>query len=167
MSHQSLDNFQEQKHAEMNKKAPYWLLFFVATFILLDVIFAYTAHQLYEGQVTPTPYHKGLDYNEVIAQGKEQEALKLHEGMKFEADQLEFCLHDERGQPLVLEDAMLSIQHPVTNKFDFTIPLKVNDRSCHYTTYHTLAKGQWEVLIRGNINNFKYFFRKRQKIGID
>ncbi len=122
-----------------------FVLFF-ATFCCVDAYFVYKALSTNTGIVEKDYYKRGLEYDRILQQAKNQESYASE--VIAEQDLLQFSLLNAAGVPI--EKAIVSAQYmrPVGDKTDFTVDLAVIQDGRYESAISLPQRGAWIIRIK-------------------
>ncbi|HPF78049.1 MAG TPA: FixH family protein [Alphaproteobacteria bacterium] len=116
---------------------------FFGVVFLLDGIFAYTAISTQTGLVTDQAYEKGLAYDVVLEEAKNQP--KLNDTVSYDVPMLRWKLADEQGAPLLNATVTAKLIRPVQDGHDFDISLVHKGNGIYEAPLNLPYKGLWEA----------------------
>ncbi len=120
------------------------LFYFIAFFGLIFVvngIFAYMAIHTQTGVVTEHAYEKGLDYNALLDQAKNQP--KLREKVTYAPPVLRWKILSESGRFIDKATVRAKLVRPVQEGHDFDITLSYKGRGIYEAPLKLPFKGLW------------------------
>jgi nitrogen fixation protein FixH len=139
-----------------------WLI--VAGFglvILVNGIMVYFAITSFTGLQTEGHYQRGLDYNEVLAGERAQDALGWAVGIEFEETgdgrgRLSVQAADKAGGPLNDAGVTVRLVRPVQVGYDIEVTLAAAGDGLYAADVELPLRGQWDILaqIRHPSGNF-------------
>lgn len=132
-----------------------WFLAFFAVIILVNGVFIYTALGTHTGVVTERPYEKGLAYNEILAEAKDQPHMQSKAA--FDDGVLSWRLHDENGKAVDGAQAIAKIIRPVQDGNDFEITLQPQGGGLYTADMNLPMKGKWIAKLSAQWNNDKNY----------
>lgn len=130
-------------------KIPYIFFGFFAVIIAVNVFYVYIAKKTWHGLVTGDSYHKGLNYNENIAQAKKQKELGWEVKINYRSvgnlkAEISVILKDRNGNPIDDAQMYINFRRPSQEGFDFVE--RVDSSTGSYESKVTFPlKGQWDV----------------------
>lgn len=142
----------------MKKTAPFhirgWhvlamMLAFFGTVIAVNVIFAVVAVRSFPGEDVRRSYLQGIQYNETLAQRREQAALgwRATAGLSpnGESAVLEVVLRDRAGAPIDGATLAGELQWPATDAFDRTATFEAIGSGRYVARLDDLRPGRWRL----------------------
>jgi nitrogen fixation protein FixH len=137
----------EKIHKDPKNKYILWaFLAFFGTFITVDAFFVYKAVTTQTGVVTERPYEKGLAYNKVLIEAKNQPDIL--QKAAFEDGVLSWVLSNKDGTPIEHAVVHARIVRPVQGGYDFDVTL-AHVGGGTYEAQPTFAmKGQWHAHLK-------------------
>ena len=122
------------------------VLCFFGTVFLANGIFLYAALSTYTGVVAQEPYRKGLNYNQRIAAGKQQEQLGWNAEVTLTPRAgLDLVLRDTAGAPVSGLFVSGLIGRPSTNERDLEVVLTEVAPGRYGMAVDDLEPGAWLV----------------------
>lgn len=145
---------EEQKSKKNdNRIILYCFIGFFATFMILDSIFVYLAVSTQTGVVTEQPYEKGLDYNNTLAEAKNQPVI--NDEVSYKDGILTWVIKDNHNMP-VNGHAKATFFRPVQEGYDFMVPLESKGHGVYEIKPDLPLKGLWSVRLQGQWNSKIY-----------
>lgn len=147
---------QEIEHVK-HPKDKWILICFIAFFgviIAVNSFFLYSAITTQTGVVTDDAYKKGLAYNDVLTQAKEQPNLK--DKPSFEDRILRWTLINGQGKTINNADVTAHIIRPIQDGHDFNIKLKNKGNGVYEATLDLPFKGLWMAQLESKWNKQTY-----------
>ena len=144
-----------------------WLI--VAGFVLVTLvngILVYFAVSSFTGLQTEGHYQRGLDYNEVLADERTQDALGWTVGIDFQATgggrtRLSVRAADKAGEPLNDAGVTVRLVRPVQAGHDMDVTLAAADDGLYAADVELPLRGQWDILARIRHPSGNYSTAKR------
>ena len=133
-----------------DKWIPFYFVIFFVVIAILDGIFVYLAVSTQTGVVTDHAYEKGLHYNTLLAQSKNQAALQEHAA--FSDGVLSWQINDENGIALTHAIVTATIQRPVQDGYDFDIALTHQGSGLYSAHLDLPLKGLWKARLHSTWN---------------
>lgn len=145
-----------------DKWIPWYFVAFFVVLAILDGIFVYLAVSTQTGVVTEHSYQKGRDYNNVIAEVEQQEALAWHAEIAFDkaSGQVTAALTDKTGQAISHADVTAYFSRPTQAGYDFSEELTAQGNGYSKAVTFPL-QGQWDVTIVAKDGDATYQQRER------
>ncbi len=132
-------------------KIPYFFFVFFAVIFVVNIIYIYVSQKTWRGIVAQDAYHKGLHYNDVIAEAKKQNELGWNTQISYKnlgdkKGELVVVLTDKNG--VVISDAQMKVvlKRPTQEGVDFDQDLQFV-KNVYKTTIQFPLQGQWDFLL--------------------
>ena len=138
-------------------KDKYILFAFLAFFGVIFIVngfFAYKAITTQPGVVTDKPYEKGLRYNEVLAQAKNQPNLR--DKVTFNDGVLHWVLIDEDNKQINNAVSKARVIRPIQDGYDFDIILDYKGHGIYEAELDLPFKGLWVAKLESQWNKKTY-----------
>lgn len=131
-------------------KIPYIFFAFFAVIFAINFFYIYLSQKTWRGVVTKDSYQKGLNYNDIIKQVKNQKKL----GWKIDATYIPFAgrgsfkvkLLDKDSTPIKDAAIYVTFKRPAQEGLDFLQVLPFQDGSYKADIFFPV-KGQWDAEI--------------------
>ncbi len=138
-----------QKTPQNNSKIPYFFFAFFAVIVAVNVFYIYISQKSWRGVVTQDSYQKGINYNEVILQAKQQKKMAWKVVTKYQRldeknGEFGVKLSDKNSAPINDANIRANFRRPTQDGFDFNAPLVFFNGSYRAKVSFPL-KGQWDV----------------------
>lgn len=139
------------KSAEKKSKIPYFFFIFFAVIFTVNIFYIYISQKTWRGLVTEDSYHKGLRYNDVIADAKKQKELGWQLKISYKnsgnkTGELKIFLFDKKNQKISDAIVTANFKRPTQNGQDFSQELKFSDGAYEAKINFPLV-GQWDFII--------------------
>lgn len=131
-----------------DKWIPWYFVWFFAVIVLLDGTFVYIAISTQTGLVTDNPYEKGLAYNKILDEARDQP--EIHDKISFKDGVLRWDLNNirtARAKVLFVRD--------VQDGYDFSEDM-VYSGGVYQTKPNFPLKGQWTAKLSATWDNQNY-----------
>lgn len=146
--------------AEKNKKAGRIVfacfLAFFGLIVVVNYVFVTQAIKTHTGVIKDRAYERGLNYNETLAQAKEQEALGYRDYAAYENGQLIWRISSSKEIPMRGLESRATLIRPVQAGHDFTVPLKEIENGVYAAKLDAPMKGLWLVQFETSIYDTPY-----------
>lgn len=120
----------------------YFVLFFLVVFVV-NGIFIYLALESYTGVVTDEAYEKGLAYDSLLEESREQAEMGIQHKARYEAPVLRLELKDRDGHPIEGAHVTAKMIRPVQAGYDFEVPLTPHGGGVYAADIHPPLPGAW------------------------
>ena len=131
----------------------YFVVFFGVIFAV-NAFFIYTATKTNTGVITEHSYKKGLAYNELLEQAKEQPSLK--DNASFKNNILSWKLIDSNGREISNANVTAHIVRPIQDGYDFDVILSNKGNGLYETILDLPFKGLWTAKLESQWNKKTY-----------
>ncbi|MBN8607533.1 MAG: FixH family protein [Caulobacterales bacterium] len=132
------------------------MLGFFGFVIAVNVVFATIAVRSFPGEDVRRSYLQGIQYNDTLAQRREQAALgwQANATLLPSADgvSLEVVLRDREGAPIDGADITGEMQWPTTDSFDRTTTFVARGEGRYVAQLGDLHPGRWRLRARAERN---------------
>lgn len=118
---------------------------FFAAFIFVDIVFVVLAVRTYTGVVTEQAYEKGLSYNRIIKEAKEQVGRGWVGKISVKEGVLSIHLKDRSGVSIGKRDVRVLFINPRNARDDFSRPLFEQTFGVYTAVLPTSIKGRWNL----------------------
>ncbi len=152
------------KNAQTNKtKKPlsgkrvflYFLMFF-GSISMVDAFFVYSAISTHTGVVTENPYEKGLAYNKILEQAKQQKNINVISTQVYENGVLSMTLHDRDGRAIENAAITAKIIQPIKNGKSKDVILEYSGNGLYTVVFQDAVVGHWRAHLEAIWNNQDY-----------
>lgn len=121
---------------------------------VVNIFYIYISQKTWRGLITEDSYHKGLHYNDVIAEAKKQKELgwnlKIsYKNLKNKSGELEIFLVDKNNRQISDASVTAYFKRPTQDGQDFSQELKFFKTSYKAKIDFPLA-GQWDFIIKAS-----------------
>lgn len=148
------NNTQEKRKDPKDKYVLWFFLAFFGTFIAVDTFFVYKAVTTQTGVVTEHAYEKGLAYNQVLDEARNQPDIV--QKTAFENGVLSWTLSDKDGTPIEHASVSAHIIRPVQDGADFDITLSHIGGGVYEAKPSFPMNGQWLAELKSVWDNQTY-----------
>lgn len=141
----------EAKEKTRSPKDKYILFCFLAFFSVIftvDGFFIYKALNTYTGTITDHAYEKGVEYNQVLEEAKNQP--DLNDKASFKNNILRWDLGVQNAE------VSAYIIRPIQEGHDFKVELENNGDGVYQIALDLPFKGLWEAKLQSQWNNQTY-----------
>lgn len=149
----------------VRRKSDKWIpWYFVAFFVVLaiiDGIFVIIATSTHTGVITENAYKKGLNYDQVVAASKAQEALGWQGAISLDGTLLTFSLTDKNKAAIEGAEVTAYMVRATQAGYDFSLPLEAKGNGVYSQQVVFPLKGQWDVRIAAKWNAQHYQQKRR------
>ncbi len=121
------------------------VLAFFGVMCSVNAVFVYFALHSYSGTVVDKPYEKGLDYNKVIADAKEQEQMGVTATGSYAAGKFSLLLVEDLEKPVTGAHVAAHFKRAVKDGDDFTQTLEDVGNGRYESSVHMPYSGLWIV----------------------
>ena len=115
---------------------------FFGVIISVNLLMAYYANTTWSGLVVKNSYVASQEFNQTVADVKEQDALGWKDSLSASAGKITFSLQDANGVPVAITSVKMIFRRPVTDSADMTIELAAGPNAV-WEAAQTLADGVW------------------------
>jgi nitrogen fixation protein FixH len=145
---------------------PWLIVAGFALVILVNGILIYFAITSFTGLQTEGHYQRGLDYNEVLAGERGQDALGWTVGLDFQETgdgrgRLSVQATDKAGNPLKDAGVMVRLVRPVQAGHDMDVTLSADGDGFYVADVELPLRGQWDILAQIRHPSGNYSTAKR------
>lgn len=133
----------------------YFLMFFVSIAIV-DAFFVYSAISTHTGVVTENPYEKGLAYNKILEQAKQQENINVISTQVYENGKISMTLHDREGSAIENATVNAKIMQPIKNGKSKNVILEYSGDGLYTAVFQDEVAGHWRAYLEAIWNNQNY-----------
>jgi len=156
--------------ARMSNRAWWWFPWAIAgAFIVVFVVngaLAYFALHSSTGLVTEHPFELGNGYNQVLAEGAAEDALRWHGAVRFvpagtERGTIEITVRDANGQKLTDLAVKAELVRPVEDLQPIPLMLSAADPGVYAAPVTLTRLGQWQVRAIAKRGKDSYSFADR------
>ncbi len=130
----------------------------------VNAVLIWLAVTTFSGLDREAPYARGLGYNDVLAEARDQASLGWHAEIEAAEDRLAIAVSDSMAQPLVGARVSARLERPVDAKLDFETDLVATDAGRYVAFVDWPAWGQWDVLV--TIEQAGRRFQQQERIDI-
>lgn len=124
----------------------YFVMAFLVVFAV-NGVFVYIALHTHTGVITEHAYEKGLNYDAILAQAKQQATLGWKDILSYENGQLHYQLYDKSGKIITNAKITAYISRPLQSGYGQKIGLSYSPDT-HYTApIHFPLNGQWDITV--------------------
>ncbi len=146
-------------------KIPYFFFVFFAVIFVVNIIYIYVSQKTWRGIVTQDAYHKGLHYNDVIAEAKKQKELGWEMQISYKnfgakKGEVKVILTDKNGAKISDAEVTITLKRPIQEGVDFTKKLFLLEKAYQAEIEFPFA-GQWDFLVIANTKSASFKESKR------
>jgi nitrogen fixation protein FixH len=124
----------------------YFVMGFVVV-LAVNVLFVRVALQSNTGVVTEHAYEKGLAYNRILSEVKEEQALGWKSTIAYADGQLQLSLADSTGKPLSGAKVTAYLKRPLQGEGQQTVELVQAGKAGYVAPLRPLQQGQWDITV--------------------
>lgn len=138
------------------EKGTWVLACFIAFFsvvVAVNTVYITSALGTFSGVVTDDPYEKGLAFDKMLAQERDQP--KLRQQASYENGRLRWILKDERGQPLKAH-VSARLFRPVQEGYDFEVVLDDQGEGVYEIPLDLPLEGRWIAQLKAQWDTSQY-----------
>lgn len=142
------------QHSKQALKNP-WVLGLIAcftVFVLVNVLFIYTAFDQAPTLVTTDHYQQDERYQQKIQheQGLEWTGVLLSpaEIRLNQSQDYQVIFQDKQGQPVQLDNVVLSAYRPADTNADFELTMTRQSTGIYQAQLHFSLPGEWDILVQ-------------------
>lgn len=143
------------------KLIPFFILSFIAFFMLLDGIFVYFAHQTYTGPYTDNAFQKGLDFDKINQQSIYQQQTAWQAVIDAQDGAITLHLTDADHRNISDATVLVKVVRPATNRYDQVLELKAQGDGIYNGDFVFPAPGQWEIRVKASFQDQEFITSKR------
>ncbi len=115
---------------------------FFGVIISVNLLMAYYANSTWSGLVVKNSYVASQEFNQTVADVKEQDALGWKDSLEASDGKIIFSLQDANGTPVAITSVKMIFRRPVTDSADMTIDLAAGPAAV-WQAAHALSDGVW------------------------
>jgi len=132
----------------------------------VDAVFIVLSSSSYPGTVTANPYQKGMGYNKVLQQARQQDDLgwKIHSKViNGAANKIsyELTIKDKNNVPINDADITLQVVRPLDEKLDFSVQMQAIKNGLYKAAIVLPKSGQWELRCKISQHGHDLYHRER------
>lgn len=137
-----------------DKWIPWYFVMFFAVIAVVDGFFVYMAVSTHTGVVTEKPYERGLAYNELLEQAREQQGVQ--QKASYKDGILRWALAEQDGAAIESAHVTAKIVRPVQAGHDFDIELMHKGSGVYEARPPVPLLGAWTAKLSSTWDDRQY-----------